>query len=443
MHSKHRFPNMIFGSGLRLDGSAVAIMFLLLFLLFVLLFMMFTAQPAQAQSFKVIYTFTGAADGKLPSAGLTMDAAGNFYGTTSEGGYTGANCYYGCGGVFKLSHKGSGWVLTPLYNFRGGYDGATPGSRVILGPDGSFYGTTTYGGFGACFYQQGCGTVFRLRPPASACKTALCPWTETVLYRFTGAADGACPGDLAFDRSGNLYGVTWSGGQFGNGAVFQLTPSQGGWTESVLYSFAGGDDGQNPVGLIFDKGGNLYGSTGGSFAQPGTIYQLQPSATGWTENVLYHFDGYDGAGPNAPMFAPSGSLYSTTGAGGCCQGGTAFMLSPGNGGWTFNLLYNFIGNGGSGWGFGGPSASPIMDSAGNLYGPTRYQGAYQQGNIFMLTPSGGGWTHASLHDFTGGADGAQPFGSLIIGPNGNLYGTASGGGSCPPYVCGVVFEIAP
>ncbi len=125
MHSKQRFPNVMFGASLRPESAALAIMFLLLFLLFVLLFMVFTAQPVQAQSFNVIYTFTGGADGKLPYAGLTMDAAGNFYGTTSEGGYNGANCYYGCGGVFKLSHQGSGWVLTPLYSFRGGYGGGS------------------------------------------------------------------------------------------------------------------------------------------------------------------------------------------------------------------------------------------------------------------------------------------------------------------------------
>ncbi len=444
MHGKQRFPNVFFGPNLRPQNAALAILLTLLFFMFlVLLLMTLTAQPAQAQTFKVIHTFTGGTDGTSPYAGLTMDAAGSFYGTTAEGGVKGSNCYNGCGVVFKLSRKGSGWILNPLYNFQGGLDGAIPTSRVILGPDGSLYGTTGYGGLGTCYDQQGCGTVFRLRPPASACKAALCPWTETVLYRFTGGADGACPGDLAFDQTGNLYGVTWAGGQYGFGTVFQITSSTGGWTQSVLYNFGGGDAGQNPVGVIFDKAGNLYGSTGGSGAQPGTIYQLQPSQSGWSERVLHRFDGYDGAGPNPLMFAQSGNLYSTTAAGGCCQGGTAFMLSPGSGGWMFNLLYSFAGRGGGGWGFGGPSASPVMDANGNLYGPTRYGGAYQAGAIFMLSPSGDEWTYTSIHDFAGGSDGAEPRGSLIFDSYGNLYGTASGGGSCPPYVCGVIFEITP
>jgi uncharacterized repeat protein (TIGR03803 family) len=446
MRSK-RFPNVMFDTSLRPESAALAIMVMLLFLLFVLLFITLTAQPAQAQTYNVIYNFTGGLDGGQPYAGLTMDAAGSFYGTTINGGYWGGECDYlrGCGTVFKLFHKGSRWVLMPLYSFTGNTDGDRPSARVVFGPDGSLYGTTGYGGVGTCYDQQGCGTVFRLRPPASAsaCKTALCPWTKTVLYRFTGGTDGASPsGNLAFDQAGNLYGATWGGGpggQYGSGVVFEITPSNGGWTESVLYNFRGGDDGQNPTGIVFDKAGNLYGTTSGSFTQPGTAYELTLSASGWTENILHHFDGYDGAGPTGLIFDQSGNLYGTTEAGGCCQGGVAFMLSPGTGGWTFNLLYNFTG-GGSGWGFGGPSAKPVIDATGNLYGPTRYQGAYGAGNIFKLTPSGGGWTYTSIHDFTGGADGGQPFGDLIFGTNGNLYGTASGGGANG---LGVVFEITP
>jgi uncharacterized repeat protein (TIGR03803 family) len=144
---------------------------------------------AQAQTFKVIYTFTGGQDGGGPNAGLTMDRAGNLYGTASGGGA------HGYGTVFKLAPKGSGWIFTPLYSFQGGTDGANPIARVIFGPDGSLYGTTTDGGNSSCQRGPGCGTVFKLQPSPTACKTALCPWKETVVYRFTGGSDGANPGE--------------------------------------------------------------------------------------------------------------------------------------------------------------------------------------------------------------------------------------------------------
>src|ERR1035438_2492489 len=164
---------------------------------------------ARAQTLTVLHNFANGADGGEPSAGLSMDRAGNLYGTASTGGNTSA-CTYpnppGCGTVFKLSREGSGWVFTTLYTFSGP-DGARPMARVIIGPDGSLYGTTSSGGTGPCSYGSapGCGTVFNLRPPAAACKSALCPWTETVLYSFQGFTDGAEPtfGDLVFDGAGN------------------------------------------------------------------------------------------------------------------------------------------------------------------------------------------------------------------------------------------------
>jgi len=195
--------------------------------------------------------------------------------------------------VFKLTHRGSGWALNTLYSFRGGQDGAFPEARAIIGPDGALYGTTAGGGGGSCtqYYYSGCGTVFRLAPPASACKIALCPWTETVLYRFTGQTDGASPtlGDLLlFDQAGSLYGTASLGGSSnctqGCGVVFKLTPSNGGWTETTVYSFTGPDGAWPFGGLIFDAAGNLYGTTesGGSYNY-GAIYELMPSDSGWNE----------------------------------------------------------------------------------------------------------------------------------------------------------------
>jgi len=152
-------------------------------------------QPTQAQTYKVIYNFTGGLDGAGPFAGLTMDQAGNFYGTTLFGGATGN------GTVFRLSRSGSGWFVIPLYSFQGGTDGAYPYSRVVFGPDGSLYGTTLGGGYycGNCA-NGGCGIVFNLKPPATVPPAALSPWKETVLYRFSGGSDGGAPGtgNLAF-----------------------------------------------------------------------------------------------------------------------------------------------------------------------------------------------------------------------------------------------------
>jgi uncharacterized repeat protein (TIGR03803 family) len=263
---------------------------------------------------------------------------------------------------------------------------------------------------------------------------------ETVLYRFTGGSDGAYPtGKLAFDHAGNVYGTTLAGGDFscyyGCGVVYKLGLSGGGWTESVIHSF--GQDDLQPEGVIADNAGNLYGTNQGTFTHPGTIYQLTPSEGGWTETALHIFDGYDGAGPNDLIFDPAGNLYGMTGAGGSHRGGTAFMLSPVPGGWTFNLLYNFLG-GGTGWGNGGPSDGPVMDAAGNLYGSTIWEGDYQEGNVFKLAPSGSGWTYTSLKDFSGGTDGFAP-GGLVFGANGNLYGPAAGGA----YGYGFIWEITP
>jgi uncharacterized repeat protein (TIGR03803 family) len=326
--------------------------------------------------------------------------------------------------------------LNNLFTFNG-TDGNVPESGVVFGPDGALYGTTTYGGSG------GVGVVYSLRPAATACKTALCPWTETVLYQFTGGNDGGGPSGLTCDYAGNLYGTTPGGGAFGGGTVFKLTPSNGGWTESVLYSFSGGNDGAEPdSGVILDQAGNLYGTTfaGGTghgsgcyYQGCGTVYQLTPSGSGWKENTLYAFQGgADGYGPAGGLiFDRSGSLYGTTTNGGGGGDGTVFELSPAGGGsWTFTLLYGEVGS----------SASLTMDGAGSLYGTiTGFWVDGDYGSVFKLTPSGGGWIYTTLHYF-GGNSGENPFGGVALDANGNLYGTTSGGGA---YDNGVVWEITP
>lgn len=414
-----------------------------------------TMQSAQAQTYTVLHSFTGP-DGANPLAGLTIDRAGNLYGTTWAGGT--ASCYFkfGCGTVFKMKHAGSGWVLTPLYSFSGG-DGLGPEDRVIFGPDGTLYGQTTYGQG----YDCSCGNVFNLKPSPTRPATPFSPWLNTVLHQFYPAAgEGDEPaGDLVFDQTGNIYGTTASGGNdhfcggLGCGTVYQLAPSSGGWIETVIYEFTDGGDGEYPSsGVIVDQAGNLYGTAPqtGVGSEAGSIFQLTPSGSGWKFNALYEFrNGSDGGYPVAGLISDSsGNLYGATSIGGVNGGGTVFELSPANGSWTLTTLYSFTKVNNS---FRpGPVASLIMDAAGNLYGTTKADGAYGYGNVFKLTRSDGSWTYTSLYDFTGGSDGAHPYSSVVLDAQGNLYGTTYTGGQSAEdcllngtYTCGVVFEITP
>jgi len=325
-----------------------------------------------------------------------------------------------------------------------------------------------------------------------ACNFAQPAYKETVLYTFTGGADGGQPqGNLIADSKGNLYGTAQTGGNTtapacgsqsvpGCGVVFELSPPAAGsttWTETVLYRFKGGADGMWPMAaLVFDSHGNLYGTayTGGiqtSCQYPeaplgcGVVFELSPPAAGstaWTERVIYTFTGQlhsDGAGPMSTLVFNKGSLYGTTFTGGSpnsCLGagvagcGSIFRLTPpasGTGPWTETILYSS----GPGW---LPTAGVVFDAAGNLYGTESYGGntgctlstyVYGCGIVFKLSPpatSTGNWTETVLHVFTGGADGARPIGGLILDTKGNLYGTThSGGGDYGG--SGVVFRLSP
>ncbi len=420
----------------------------------VMLFVLIVIPAAKAQTYQVLHNFTGGIDGANPWAGLTVDAGGNLYGV-AQGGGNGSCVFYGtsgCGTAFKLTRKNGSWVVAPLYSFRGGTDGEFPVAALTIGSNGSLYGTTAGGGQGTCsFYQStGCGTVFNLKPTPTRPPTPLSPWLENLLYAFTGVPDGANAnfGNLIFDQAGNLYGTTANGGAFGFGAVFELSPSGSGWTETILYNFTGSNDGISPYsGLVFDKAGNLYGTTsygggagcGGTGC--GTVYELTPSESGWSEQVIYSFQGAgDGAQAYGGLiFDQSGNLYGGTYDGGSGGGGTVYELTPSNGGWAFSVLYSFIG---TEWGL---SDRLTMDAAGNLYGTTQYGGANGDGNIFELTPANGSRTYTDLHDFTYSSDGGDPVGTVVIDSSGNLYGTAFGGGAnaCGGYGCGVVFELMP
>lgn len=395
------------------------------------------------QTFNVVHAFNGGQDGEYSTAGLTVDAEGNLYGTT---GGDGVRTF---GTVFKLTHNNSGWTVHTLYNFQGGHDGAVPYAGVAVGPDGNLYGTTTAGGLNGHTCFGGCGTVFRLSPPAANCADTGCGWTETLLYRFRGGDDGSVPkGKLIFDRTGDLYGTTYNGGSslgclppYGCGTVYKLALSHGGWTESILYTFSGAGDGANPsAGLISDAAGDLYGTTvyGGAHTW-GTVFQLAPARSGWAKRTLYSFQiGADGVSPiGGLIFDRAGNLYGTALENGAGGGGTVFRLTPSSGAWASTTLFSFAG-------LQGPRASLVMDPAGNLYGTTTVDGTYQHGSVFKLTPGKGGWIYSSLHDFTGGSDGADPYSSVVFDANGKLYGTTTQRGSgCGPDGCGVVFEITP
>lgn len=349
-------------------------------------------QSTQAQTYTVLDNFTHGLDGGDPNTGLTMDRAGNLYGTTDNGGYTGGACagYGGCGGVFRMVQKNGSWVLTPLYDFQAGDDGYFPQANVTIGPDGAVYGTTLFGGGTGCTLDEGCGTIFKLTPPASVCHAALCSWTETVLYRFSQAPDGISSpwGGVTFDAAGNLYGMAFNGGagtctSTGCGVIYKLTPSGGGWTFSVIYNFTGGNDGERPIStLIADRAGNFYGTAayGGEHGS-GTVFELIRSGAGWSFKTLYSFgDGSDGGIPTAGVVMDSaGNLYGDNTNGGPYFSGVVYELSPSAGSWNFSVIATPM---------GGLEAPLTLDSAGNLYGTTYEGGVYQLGLVFELTPSG-------------------------------------------------------
>jgi uncharacterized repeat protein (TIGR03803 family) len=273
--------------------------------------------------------------------------------------------------------------------------------------------------------------------------------SEQVLYSFcsvSGCPDGQLSlAGMIFDKAGNLYGTTYGGGTFGYGAVFELIPNQGSWTEKVLHSFnANGKDGYFPrAALILDAAGNLYGTTlhGGfsttCFDGCGTVFELTPGTNGkWTEKLLHEFSSKEGYWPIANLILDAaGNLYGTTSAGGGRNYGIVFELTLSGGKWTEKLLHEFSGKDGS-----VPNAGLILDTTGNLYGTTSEGGVSNYGIVFELTPGANGkWTESVLHEFNG-KFGSAPGSGLILDKAGNLYGTTQLGGA---YNEGTVFQLVP
>lgn len=397
--------------------------------------MLFARQPAQAQTYTVLHTFTGVLDGSSPTAGLTLLGTGNLFGGA------------GPSAVFRLRPAGQGWVFSPIFEFDG-RDGEYLAGRLSVGPDGVLYGATAGGGLPQCPGDGGCGVIFSIRPIASICASVACPWNETVLYQFDPVSrnEGYHPtGGLIFDASGNIYGTTAAGGMFDAGTVFQLTPSQGGWTETVLHNFGQSQsDGMLPNGnLVIDHAGNIIGTTvsgGDPNCRCGTIFQLTYNGSGWAETILHSFTFEpDGAYPAGGLISDAaGNLYGGTPVGGASEGGAVYQLMPSNGGYTFQVLYSFL----SDEDFEGPMGIPAIDSNGNVYATTWSQGAGEQGNVFKLTPVNGAWIYTDLYDFEiwDPSNGLNPPDGPTLDPNGNLYGTTHSGGS---WNGGVIWQLVP
>jgi len=368
-------------------------------------------RPAPAQTFTVLYSFTGGADGAQPYAQLIKDTAGNLYGTTAVGGNVNACNNLGCGVVFKLTPDGKEKVL---YTFTDISDGVNPWAGLLL-KDGFLYGTTEAGG------TNQAGTIFKMKKSGAG---------KTILYNFAGPPkDGSYTfARLVQDSDDNLYGTTYRGGKTDSGTVFKLDAKG---KETVIRSFKGGYHGENPwSGVVRDSRGNLYGVTYGDFyGNYGTVFKIDPTGQ---QKILHHFSGgADGGYPyyGGVVLDKAGSLYGTTSYGGTHQYfGTVFKVEK-NG--KFSSVYSFTGqlDGGQ------PNASLVRDSAGNLYGTTIAGGAFGHGVIYKIDGAG---TETVLYSFQGGTDPALADANLMIDTDGTLYGTSALGGD---FGQGTVFKL--
>lgn len=451
---------------------------------------------------KVVYSFQGGNDGANPVSDLIADNHGNFYGTTTYGG-TGVctdteSIVVGCGTVFRLTKSQSGeWTETVLYSFQGQpSDSGYPLAGLVMDAAGRLYGTTS----GPGPYNSS-GTVFELSPPT----TKGGAWTKTILYQFQGGYDGASPrSSLIFDNKGQLYGTASIGAPISAGSAFRLTPpstSGNPWTFTLLYTFNGGDDAQDPSALLFDSKGNLFATSSGGGGESiggdqysdewvggGTFFELSPGAKGkpWNETIQFAFppcvyNSFEGGGacgsstqPMARLIADAyGNLYGTSELGGssfACSPknsilgcGSVFQLVPpavAGGAWTQNILYQFSPSNTLDGAL--PVGALTLDGSGNLYGTTSdgcdfsidgnfcFSGGL--GMVFELSPpstQGGAWTETILHQFAGGPDGATPSAGVLMRGSALYTTTQYGGtGNCPhtlqqPAGCGAIVEVIP
>jgi uncharacterized repeat protein (TIGR03803 family) len=389
-----------------------------------------SAVPSSS-SYRTIYSFgeLGRADDGIHSFSNLVVLDGELYGTTEYGGTTNANCYVGCGTVFRISTAGKESVI---YRFKGGSDGAAPAAGLVVS-GGSLYGTTSAGG-GSTVCSGGCGTIFKLSPNGKS---------EAVLHSFRGGTDGAGPVAGLVKMGSALYGTTPFGGKVaalcetGCGTVFELSSSG---TESVIYRFKGGSDGAGPLASLLVFGGKFYGTTqyGGTttgFCETGcgTIFKMSASGGKTPLHAFKYARGVnDGAYPAAALIAVDGELYGTTFGGGSYGAGTAFAASASAS--SDKVLHDFqcchaVKDGQYPY-------APLTAVNGKFYGVTGKGGTSDAGTVFVVTGSG---AESVLHDFESKPDGAAPHAGLT--PDGGaLYGTTTDGGSASE---GTVFTLTP
>ncbi len=374
---------------------------------------------------QVVHDFPSSSDGFSSVAPLVRDSAGNLYGTTEAGGTS------NWGTVFELTPEGAGWKETILHSFTAGADGALPVAGLALDSAGNLYGTAMDGGSPNC--SLGCGTAFRLSPGSGG------SWSFSVLHTFLGGNDGNHPtAGIVLNSAGNVFGTTQVGGSAcpngGCGIVFKLTPTaRGEWSPTLLYSFSGAADGGLPENgtIAIDSSGDLYGATieGGANGR-GVVYELSPRSSGlWKQTVIYNITTTDSSIYGALILDNSGNLYGGTYSGGTFGFGTIFELSRTGSSWTKNTLYNFTGGAES----GGPYGGVIFDPAGNLFGATST-------TAYELSPVGGGWQETTIFTFS---QPTPPSVSLVIDPSGNLYGTTPSGTFYGENPISTVFELQP
>lgn len=388
---------------------------------------------AQAQSGAII----GSLQAVATFAGLVSDGAGNIYGVENSGV---ASCQSGdCGDIFELTQNSGNWTQKYLYTFTGGTDGSEPSSALIRDSAGDLYGTTSAGGDLSACNGAGCGVVFKLSRSASGV------WFETVLYAFKGGSDGGLPTALIQNASGALFGSTFSGGNLncagGCGVVFQLTPHVTSWNESVLYSFAGGGNGQAPAGLILGTSGNIVGTAIVDLYKCANfcgalVFNLSRGSQGWKESTIHEFQGQFGfQGAVGTQFFSGliadayGNIYGTaySGGKGCDPTGCGFVfeLSPEGAAWKESTVYSFNGQADG----AGPTSGLVFDTAGNLYGGTQagnvtgcnpFENGYC-GQLFKLSSRPGGWSIAGVF---GTPFFWTPTGNLLSDASGNVYASA-------------------
>jgi uncharacterized repeat protein (TIGR03803 family) len=331
--------------------------------------------------------------------------------------------------TFTFSDSALGQTNSILYSFSGGSDGSGPSRALVSDAVGNLYGTTSFGGISSA--EGGNGVVFELSPAGGGL------WTETALYSFAGGSDGFWPtSGVIFDAAWNLFGVTEYGGADLQGTVYELSPaSGGGWTHTVLYSFAGGNDGAIPESLILDTVGNLFGTTvAGGTNNAGTAFELSPAAGGgWTETVIQRFSDP----PTGPLAMDhNGNLYGTTDGGGTAGQGSVYGLRHTTHGWELRTLYSFQG----GTDGSNPQTGVNLGEGGHLYGLTMQGGTAASGTFFeLVSGAGGNWTETRLYSFgSRPADPTTPTSALTAEGAKSFWGASASGGTSG---CGGIFNL--